>query len=400
MNIEYRQHVSNCLQASSQTIADEWLTRLKPVVQEELWDIFPTEQYLDHIPSMIEEIASLLTVQDENVSLSNSVISRKALQLGGLRHQQKATVSQLLREYDILAIMLDDFVRQASKSFEGIASIDDAISVTGSLNNIVRYILQCTVDAFTEKYMATIQEQTEKLLSFNNFLGHELRAPLQSALLNTELIMEARGLTDPDTKELLKIKIAIQTASSLIENIEELIQSSAVTNNDSPAVQYLALDGMIADLRAQFLDTLKARKIELRCSENMPELEIETGKLRLVLMNLISNSIKYSDTHKPERIIEVSCQDGREEGVVISVWDNGIGIPEKMLEDVKSLRVRAHRELDDVNEVGGEGIGLFLVAEAVKDLGGSVAIDSEEGQFTLVTITLSGAALTGAVSHR
>lgn len=393
LNTDYRQHVCNELQAASRAIADEWLTRLEPIVQEELRDIFPTEQYLDHIPSMIEEIGALLATPDENVNLLNSTISRKALELGSLRHQQQATVSQLLREYDILANVLEKFVRLTSDKYQGDTSIDDAIALTGAVNKVVRYILQCTVDAFTEKYMATIQEQTDKILSFNKFLGHELRTPLQSALLNTELLIESRDVLDPDTEDLLKIKSAIQSASSLISNIEQLIQSSDPTIIDSPVKQDIDLGGLVADITEQLSGELEARDMTLRCSGELGSVSTETGKLRLIMTNLITNSIKYSDPEKPDRVIEISRDDRPDQLIALSVWDNGLGIPADKIADVQGLRVRAHSELDVDNDVSGQGIGLYLVAEAVRDLEGSVLVEAEEGSYTRVTISLPNSVL-------
>ena len=388
MNTDYRQHISDALHDSSKAIADEWLQRLDHIVLEDLRDIFPTEEYLDHIPVLIEQIGKLLVEPGENVNLLNSEISRKALELGSLRHQQKATVSQLLREYDILANMLETYIHESTEQFKGNVTIHDAMLLVGSMNKIVRYILQCTVDAFTEKYMVTIQEKTDKLVSFNNFLSHELRTPLNSALLHTELLLDARDITDPDTEDLIRIKTAIKSASSLIENIEELVQASDSTHLDTPAIQKVDLDGLISDIELQLSDSMRSREVTLRRPDKLGWLRVETGKLRLILMNLISNSIKYSRENSSQRIIEVTREDRPDNCTALSIWDNGLGIPANMVDEVQSLRVRAHSDLDDENNISGQGIGLYLVSEAVKDLDGSVELEAEEGAFTRVTIVL------------
>ena len=388
MNIEYRQHVCDVLRAESQSIADKWLRLLEPIVQEELRDIFPTDQYLDHIPAMIEQIGILLATSEESASLSNSTLSRKALQLGTLRHQQKATISQLLREYDILANVLEQVISDCSQTYQGSLTTADAISLTGAVNNTVRYILQCTVDSFTEKYMVTIQEQTDKLVSFNRFVGHELRTPLQNALLHTELLIESRDITDPDTADLIRVKGAIQAASSLIVNIEEIMRDTDGIDIDSPSVQTLQINGLVRDIDEQLSPALQEREIDLRCDGELGVLNVETGKLRLILTNLISNSIKYCDVNKQESVIEVRRSETADGEVAVSVWDNGLGIPADMLHEVQGLRIRAHRDLDDANKVSGDGLGLYLVAEAVRDIGGVVKIESEEGKFTCVTISI------------
>jgi len=86
VNTTYREFVASRIAQHSDMLARRWLESLKSIVMEDTRDIFPTEQYLDHIPSMIVEIGKIISEQDIDLAQINSLITRKALELGSLHH--------------------------------------------------------------------------------------------------------------------------------------------------------------------------------------------------------------------------------------------------------------------------------------------------------------------------
>lgn len=387
-NADYRFFISSELREHSIAISDEWLTALQNVVNEDSRDIFPTEQYLDHIPTMIDEIAAIVGSNEEDLGMVNSLIERKAIQLGTLRHQQKASVSQLLREYDLLAEILEQFLLQKTSEYKAGGGLADGIEIMASVARVVRSILQSTVDTFVEKYIATIQEQTEKILAFNEFLSHELKTPLQAALLNTELLIEDRDLTNDDTKALLTIATSVQQASSLLQKIEGLTLNTAMVVEDSPVVQLIDVSALVHDIQSQLEATLDTRDVKMLIEEGMGEVIADMAKLKLIFTNILTNSLKYCDPAKDQRTVSVSVASSDESSLSIIVRDNGIGIEKSMQEKVFQMRVRAHETNDDRNDVNGYGLGLYLVSEAVRDIGGMVTLESNSGVGTAVTVTI------------
>ena len=387
-NADYRFFISSELREHSIAISDEWLAALQNVVNEDSRDIFPTEQYLDHIPTMIDEIAAIVGSNEEDLGMVNSLIERKAIQLGTLRHQQKASVSQLLREYDLLAEILEQFLLQKTLAYKTGGGLADGIEIMASVARVVRSILQSTVDTFVEKYIATIQEQTEKILAFNEFLSHELKTPLQAALLNTELLIEDRDLTNDDTKALLTIATSVQQASSLLQKIEGLTLNTAMVVEDSPVVQLIDVSALVHDIQSQLEATLDTRDVKMLIEEGMGEVIADMAKLKLIFTNILTNSLKYCDPAKDQRTVSVSVASSDESSLSIIVRDNGIGIEKSMQEKVFQMRVRAHETNDDRNDVNGYGLGLYLVSEAVRDIGGMVTLESNSGVGTAVTVTI------------
>ena len=119
----------------------------------------------------------------------------------------------------------------------------------------------------------------------------------------------------------------------------------------------------------------------------MPRLYVDTGRLELVLVNLVANAIKYSDPAKPARVVEILAAPG-DHVQEIRVVDNGIGIPAAALAKVFTRFHRAHPELDTTLGVNGTGLGLAIVEECVKALGGDIRVESEEGHGTAFVLTL------------
>jgi len=346
-DLKFRSFIAAELKSNSVLIADLWLNRLVDVVNESTRDIFPTEQFLDHVPMLIEEIGTVLEVPDEDLALSNSLLASKADQLGTLRHQQRATVNQLLREYDLLSKVLEHFILDKAKEYEHNIPSESSIELMASVARIVRSILQSTVDSFVEKYMTTIKDQTDKIVSFNAFVSHELKTPLQAALLNMELLMETKDLTTDDVRDLIKVQSSLQQATSLLKNIENLIQNSDTTIDDSPTVQEIDLSALVRDVCKQLVETSDSRNVQLSVDDNLGSVLSETAKVKLVFTNLLSNSVKYSDPDKAERRVWVTGSDKKsKENVYIIVGDNGLGIDEHMQKEVFKLRVRAHQTDD------------------------------------------------------
>ncbi len=383
---EFRTFVSLALRENSVAISDDWLAALQDVVNEESRDIFPTEQYLDHIPAMIDEIAKIIGSTDIDLAMVNSLIDRKAMELGTLRYQQQASVTQLLREYDLLARILEQFLITKTAEYTQANRID-GIDVMTSIARVVRSILQSTVDTFVQKYMDKIQVQTEKLVTFNKFVSHELKTPLQAALLNTELLLENRDLTTEDATELVTIAASIRQAASLLQNMENLALNTTESLGDTPVVQEIDLSALLRDIQAQLDATLATRDIEVTIEDNMGTVVAETAKLKLIFTNILTNSLKYSDPLKDKRIVSVKSIPTDGDVICIEVSDNGLGIEKAMQNKVFDMRVRAHESEDHRHDVSGYGLGLYLVSEAIKDIGGSVELTSEPSVGTSVSVT-------------
>src|SRR5262249_55497337 len=115
----------------------------------------------------------------------------------------------------------------------------------------------------------------------------------------------------------------------------------------------------------------------------LPVVRGDRTRLVLVFQNLLSNAVKYSSG--PARVPRVAVR-GRivGSGAVVSVEDNGIGIPSEQIDRNFGLFRRLHRE----GEYEGTGVGLAIVKRIVGAHGGRVEVESKVGRGSTFTVTL------------
>jgi len=104
-------------------------------------------------------------------------------------------------------------------------------------------------------------------------------------------------------------------------------------------------------------------------------------RLEIILKNLLSNAIRYSDTSHPKSFVHVSVRVFQEK-TIIRIEDNGIGIEDHHLSYIFDMFYRA------TDQAKGSGIGLFLVRESVKMLRGTITVNSEFGKGTTFILNL------------
>ena len=107
---DYAGVMSQRVASESRPLAASWLVRLKEILPVAANEVFASDQLLDHIPALVVEIAAYLSAPSDNEIAANAAVMAKASELGILRHQQQASVHQLLHAYQILGDILEGFL--------------------------------------------------------------------------------------------------------------------------------------------------------------------------------------------------------------------------------------------------------------------------------------------------
>ncbi len=225
----------------------------------------------------------------------------------------------------------------------------------------------------TKKLEKTINELDRFVYS----ASHDLSAPLKSVLglLNIAKI----------DKDESRVKEYLQYIEDSILKLEEVIRSLiAYSRNTRLDVQiqkfnlYNLVDEVIAELA--FLPDTKKIKFLKQIEKDCIILS-DRQRLKIVLHNLINNSIKYADHEKPESYVKVACHHNDKKHV-IRVEDNGIGIDEELQPKIFTMFFRATEKSD------GSGLGLFIVKETLAALKGKIKVFSVPGEETTFQISL------------
>jgi len=262
---------------------------------------------------------------------------------------------------------------------------NDYVAKPFALDEMTQVVERVLSKSKQEKEKARLSQELEIELNhmksgFISMVSHELRSPLSHIIASTELMREA-NLSSDQQRDLLNI-IHLQSTrlNKFVEQILEvsLLEAGTVRVEKKP----VALKPVIRQMIEAFAIKANAHRFEFTMPEGPITVMGDEGKIQTVLDNLLENAVNYSP--KGSRVsIEVS--EGDEE-VVISVVDEGIGIPATQLERIFE---RFHRvNTRDDQEQYGYGLGLYISKRLVELQGGSIWVESEVGRGSRFSFSL------------
>lgn len=377
--------------AEHATLAARWFARLRDLLPVGANEVFPSDSLLDHIPSLIVDLSAYLRAPEDEAIAANTLVVEKARELGTLRHQQRASLHQVLREYQLLGEILLRYVEDEAERLVLTPSAGECVAVVSRLHRAVGVLTQETVETFVGLYTRTITEQAERLRQFTRMASHEWRQPL--APISTAVAMlRVAGLNSAQHAQV--VDLIDRNVKRLVDMTRKLEQLARVDGSDNPSLQNVSATTVATEAAHQLREMADARGVEIVIAEDMPALTVDVGRLELALVNLLSNSIKYCDTSKPRSVVEVSAR-GLEDGCCeICVRDNGIGIPEARITQVFRRFTRAHADNPEYDAVTGVGLGLAIVDDCVSAMNGTVTVESTEGTGTIFYLTLPATPVT------
>lgn len=226
------------------------------------------------------------------------------------------------------------------------------------------------------QYDLTLKEQQalEAVRTKNRFLAaatHDIRQPVTALALYADLLKD-----NPDTHAELTPKIVRATAAvtHLFDSLFDL--STLDSGRIQLSVAPVQIADVVRDLQAQYEPLAQARNLRLRARAGQAVVHSDSVRLKRMVGNVLSNSIKYSQPGK-KILLAARVQKG---DVVVEVFDQGIGIPADQIERVFEEFYRVDDEA--VSQADGVGLGLSLVARLARALKSEVRLDSVAGKGT------------------
>lgn len=329
--------------------------------------------------SQLEAILSSLRVGLVAVDLEGNII------FSNPRFNSMYHLQQELREQHLVANVYDRHILHALEELEKTEFYEQ------------KYIEQPNGLIYNYRAIAIIRdhERVGKIVSVDNVtkvakldmmkqqfvsnVSHELKTPLTSIQGFAETLVTMKP-SDPKFKEFLLI---IGRESERLTNlINDILLLSEVENMKMPSP---STSVEVERALTEVVDLLKPQckngvTIHTDVSSRL-KLKMEPFQLRQILINLISNAIKYTD--QGEIMIDASRDEKR---FMLHVKDTGIGIPK---EDQGRVFERFYRvDKDRSRATGGTGLGLSIVKHIVESYRGQLYLDSELGQGTTVTVII------------
>lgn len=264
---------------------------------------------------------------------------------------------------------------------------DDYV-LKSNLSRLVPAMLQALkqrkLEARKERAELALKEQNIELRKVNkeldNFvynISHNLRAPLASAmgLLNLISLSKQDAISLETYLEKTRLSLA-----KLDNTLKEILDYSRNTRLSEQAVS-IDLEKLVNECfeKLQYLPRYD-RIVKRVAVRQERDFVCEPYRLSIIFSNLISNSIKYMDEHKPENRIDIEADVS--DHIVIVYSDNGIGIYKDYVPRVFDMFYRGTHLSE------GAGLGLYIVKEAVEKLHGSIHLESEERKGVKFTIKI------------
>jgi len=249
-----------------------------------------------------------------------------------------------------------------------------------ALGNQVMNILNLRKAKLTlEQAFADLEDKNYELERFAYVAAHDLKSPLSGISGMSTLLSESYGPKIDDAgREMLSLLVkSSNTLSHLIEGLLAHSRSAAVLKEKKSEIN---LNSLIVELSALFT---YEKDLTLNLNSVLQNITTNSAALEQILINLISNAIKYNDKENVEIEIGVSSSATHYE---FYVQDNGPGISLDNQEKIFDIfKVAA---LKDRFGQRGNGIGLATVKKVVESSGGTIKVESEEGKGAKFIFTL------------
>ncbi len=210
---------------------------------------------------------------------------------------------------------------------------------------------------------------------FISILGHDLKSPFNSLLGLSELLTKNIHKYDFDKIENLVININ-KSAQRSVDLLDDLLNWARAQQGNIPfKPQNLSLTDVYNDVLITLNPIADEKNIVIKClTEDRLNVFADIDMLKTVLRNLVSNAIKFTNNSGTINIITEQTQSD----VIISVSDNGIGIPPENL--AKLFDISEVLTTKGTAEETGTGLGLLLCKEFVAKHGGKIWVESEVGK--------------------
>ena len=270
------------------------------------------------------------------------------------------------------------FPNVEAKSIEPVRFISPWIYIGVIILLVLVFFAYSLAVIFRQKKLSEIKND------FINNMTHELKTPISTISLSSEMLMRIKK-----TDDFHKIKRyagiifdenkRLESQVERVLNVAKLDKDKLVLNKEKVNIQEI-----LVQLSENFalIEKQEGATIQLEIGEGSHEIRVDPVHITNVIHNLTDNALKYSKKN-PSILISTSVN---KEGIVIQFKDEGIGIKK---EHLKSIFDKFYRvPTGNIHDVKGFGLGLYYVKLIVESHNGSIGVNSQYGKGSTFTIRL------------
>ena len=245
-------------------------------------------------------------------------------------------------------------------------------------------------------YTEEIRKSAEKARKANEAktrflfnMSHDIRTPMNAIVGFSGLLEKSLHDEKKSFGYIKKIRVSSDILLTIINQVLEMarIESGKITLNP----ESVNIREMVEAMNTVFESSLTKKSLEYQCSLNVVHDQILCDKTKMeeIILNVVSNSIKYTNPHGKitVSIDELDSEDEKNANYKVVVEDNGIGMSQDYLPHIFEEFSREHTSTE--TRVAGTGLGLPIVKSLVDRMGGTIEVESEEGQGTRLILKFS-----------
>jgi signal transduction histidine kinase len=231
---------------------------------------------------------------------------------------------------------------------------------------------------------AELSEANCDLEAFASSVAHDLRAPVRHLNGFAEILTgNYRAQLAPEAKRY--VDLICEGSAQMGRLIDELLNLSRISRNQV-CRKATDLNSILADVLRELEPETAGRQVEWKI-ESLPSIDCDPGLIRQVLVNLVSNAVKYTRPRPSARIEVGNSQQGAES--IFFVRDNGVGFDMRYATKLFGVFQRLHRG----DEFEGTGVGLAVVHKIIHKHGGRVWAEAERDKGACFYFTAGPASL-------
>jgi PAS domain S-box-containing protein len=209
-----------------------------------------------------------------------------------------------------------------------------------------------------------LEAANKELEAFAHSVSHDLRAPLRHIAGYAELLQK-NASTSLDEKSQRYMAVILESTKRMGDLIDDLLAFSRVGRAEIQKTM-VSLEQVVKEALSEVQQETDGSNLVWRIGA-LPEVYVDRSLLRLALVNLISNAVKFTRT-RPQAEIEIGSTDKKKDEIVVFISDNGVGFDMKYVNKLFGVFQRLHR----AEEFEGTGIGLATVQRIIHRHGGRV----------------------------
>jgi len=296
-----------------------------------------------------------------------------------------------------IAELLEGTAEWGKGNYEARVAVDDPKSEIGRLglafNDMadalgVRYAAQqraeeelrhlnATLESRIGRRTLELEEANRAKSQFLAKMSHEIRTPVNGVLGMLELTRQ----TKLDQKQQRYIATARRSAEILLGIINEILDISKIEAGKIELEQAaFDLRDIVEEITETFADPADAKGLDVTCSipVTLPTALIgDAGRLRQILMNLISNALKFTENGEVRICVDAVAVDAKAALIGFTVSDTGIGIPVDKQKHIFDAFAQA--DSSTTRRYGGTGLGLSIAKQLCEMMGGTIELTSDPG---------------------